>query len=48
MMALRRARGALLRFVRRRPFAIVAGAALLVPARGWMERPIRRLVGRRA
>jgi len=35
-MALRRARGALLRFVRRRPFAIVAGAALLAPA-VWLE-----------
>jgi hypothetical protein len=35
-MAWRRARGALLRLVRRRPFAIAAGAALVVPA-GWLE-----------
>ena len=35
-MALRRARGALLRFVRRRSFAIVAGAALLAAA-AWLE-----------
>jgi hypothetical protein len=35
-MALRRARGALLRFVRRRPFAIVAGTMLIAPA-AWLE-----------
>jgi hypothetical protein len=34
-MALRRARGALLRFVRRRPVAIVAGSLLVVPA-AWL------------
>ena len=35
-MPLRRARGMLLRFVRRRVSAIVAGVALVVPA-AWME-----------
>jgi hypothetical protein len=35
-MALRRARGTLLRFVRRRPIAIVAGALLMASA-GWLE-----------
>jgi hypothetical protein len=35
-MALRRARGALLRFVRRRPVAVAAGA-LLVMLAGWLE-----------
>jgi hypothetical protein len=35
-MALRRARGALLRFVRRRPFAIAAGTLLVAPA-AWLE-----------
>jgi hypothetical protein len=35
-VALRRARGALLRFVRRRPVAILAGALLVVPA-VWLE-----------
>ena len=35
-MAWRRARGALLRFVRRRPFAIAAGAALVALA-AWLE-----------
>ena len=33
---LRRVRGLLLRFVRRRPLAIAAGLALAVPA-GWIE-----------
>jgi hypothetical protein len=35
-MVLRRARGALLRLVWRRPVAVAAGALLLVPA-GWLE-----------
>jgi hypothetical protein len=35
-MALRRARGAILRIVRRRPLAIAAGAALAAPAL-WLE-----------
>ncbi len=35
-MALRRARGMLLRLVRRRPLAILIGLALAVPA-GWLE-----------
>jgi hypothetical protein len=35
-MALRRARGALLRLVRRRPVAIAVGALLVVPA-AWLE-----------
>jgi hypothetical protein len=35
-MSLRRVRGGLLRFIRRRPFAIVAGLALIVPA-AWIE-----------
>lgn len=35
-MALRRARGALLRLVRRRPAAIVVGLALALPA-AWVE-----------
>jgi hypothetical protein len=35
-MLVRRARGALLRFVRRRPVAIVVGVLLVVPA-GWLE-----------
>jgi hypothetical protein len=35
-MALRRARGFLLRLVRRRSLALVAGLALAVPA-GWVE-----------
>jgi len=35
-MALRRARGALLRIVRRRPLAIAAGVALAGPA-AWLE-----------
>jgi len=35
-MALRRARGALLRLVRRRPLAIGVGLALVVPA-AWVE-----------
>ena len=35
-MALRRARGMLLRLVRRRPLAIVVGLALAVPS-GWIE-----------
>ena len=35
-MAVRRARGALLRFVRRRPFAITAGGALVALA-AWLE-----------
>ncbi len=45
-MVLRRARGALLRFVRRRPVAIVVGALLVVPA-AWLEltRSLRRAGG---
>ena len=35
-MALRRARGALLRLVRRRPLAIVVGTALAAPS-AWVE-----------
>jgi hypothetical protein len=35
-MALRRARGMILRLVRRRPLAILVGLALAVPA-GWVE-----------
>ena len=35
-MVLRRARGALLRFVRRRPVAIAVGALLVVPS-AWLE-----------
>ena len=35
-MAVRRARGVILRIVRRRPFAIVAGAVLAAPA-AWLE-----------
>ena len=35
-MALRRARGMLLRLVRRRPLAILIGLALAVPS-GWIE-----------
>jgi len=35
-MLLRRARGALLRLVRRRPVAIAVGMLLVVPA-GWLE-----------
>jgi hypothetical protein len=35
-MAMRRARGALLRLVRRRSLAFIAGAALLLPA-AWVE-----------
>jgi hypothetical protein len=35
-MALRRARGALLRIVRRRPLAMAIGGILLVPG-AWME-----------
>ena len=35
-MALRRARGMLLRLVRRRPLAVVVGLALAVPS-GWIE-----------
>jgi hypothetical protein len=35
-MAVRRARGALLRLVRRRPLAIAVGAALALPA-AWAE-----------
>jgi hypothetical protein len=35
-MGIRRARGALLRLVRRRPVAIVVGA-LLVASAGWLE-----------
>jgi hypothetical protein len=35
-MALRRARGSLLRLVRRRPLAMAIGLALAVPA-GWIE-----------
>jgi hypothetical protein len=35
-MAVRRARGVILRIVRRRPFAIAAGAALAAPA-AWLE-----------
>ena len=35
-MALRRTRGALLRFVHRRPLAIVVGASLAAPA-AWAE-----------
>jgi hypothetical protein len=35
-MALRRARGVLLRLVRRRPLAILIGLALAAPA-GWIE-----------
>ena len=48
-MALRRARGFLLRLVRRRTLAIMTGLALAVPA-GWVEFSGRvwRLVGRRA
>ena len=35
-MALRRARGSILRLVRRRPLAMLVGLALAVPA-GWLE-----------
>jgi hypothetical protein len=35
-MALRRARGMILRLVRRRPIAMLTGLALAVPA-GWVE-----------
>jgi hypothetical protein len=35
-MALRRARGSILRLVRRRPLAIAVGLALALPA-GWIE-----------
>jgi len=35
-MALRRARGTLLRLIRKRPLAIVVGAALAAPA-AWIE-----------
>jgi hypothetical protein len=35
-MALRRARGSILRLVRRRPLAMLVGLALAVPA-GWFE-----------
>ena len=35
-MALRRARGMMLRLVRRRPLAILVGLALAVPS-GWIE-----------
>jgi len=35
-MSLRRLRGALLRFIRRRPAAIAAGLALVIPS-AWLE-----------
>ena len=35
-MAVRRARGAILRLVRRRPLAVAVGAALVAPA-AWLE-----------
>jgi hypothetical protein len=35
-MTVRRARGAILRFVRRRPLAVALGVALVVPA-AWLE-----------